>query len=380
MVFRGYNQDYEIEEVFDVETGKRITEREVYQHLGNIPVVTSKSLGKGISWYAEEKWLGKQGKLFDGETITWTKEGYAGKLFYRNYKFFPIDVCGVLRLKKDFFRKVNLQWFLFSQQNNFYQNVYSKGTQGKLYQDTAKKIVFTLIDKDKQDLLAEKYTNLSKIKDNIYKILSRINSLQNKYLLIEDEKEKIPLSNILKHISRNDSLSEEGIYKRSQGLKNNKEKIIVLSGSFEDIYGIVPFNKNLHFIKDSSCLQVITRGNAGEIRFLKKDNYATNTNSMLLCIKKDARKMLNIKNEEDEGIYLKFLSLYLHPIFKENSSSADLSVFPLTEILKIVDIPKFELNQEMRKIVKDFDAINNIKEILFKILDRIDNLFKITIS
>ena len=126
MTFKGYNKEYSVQEIFHVESGKRVTEQQVYQHLGKVPVVTSKSLGEGISWYADEEWLKRKGKIYEHPLITWTKEGYAGKFFFRNYKFFPIDVCGVLVLRDEFKDKVNMNWFIFTQQENFYKNVYSK--------------------------------------------------------------------------------------------------------------------------------------------------------------------------------------------------------------------------------------------------------------
>ena len=376
MIFRGYNQDYKIHEVFEVESGKRITEREVYQNLGKIPVVTSKSLGEGITWYEDETWLKKKGKIFTGELLTWTKEGYAGKLFYRNQKFFPIDVCGVLIPKKEFKDKLNLKWFLYCQQNIFYQNVYSKGTQGKLYQDTVNNIEFTLIDKTKQDILEKKYNQLHNMKISSNKVLSEIYNLKNKYLLLNNDSLEEPISKILQHTSRNDELSEEGIYKRSEGIKTaGKDLIQVFSGSIKGIYGIVPIKKDLHFIKNKPCLQVITRGNAGRITFIPTGNYATNTNSMLLTIIEEKKRELNIKTIEDEEIYLKFLVVYLQSIFKENSSSADLSVFPLTEMIKKIRLPIFKLDNKVKKIVRQIDNLDRISNKLTNVLIDINNLF-----
>ena len=49
---------------------------------------------------------------------------------------------------------------------------------------------------------------------------------------------------------------------------------------------------------------------------------------MLLVIKEKSKELIELKSENDEDVYLRFLEFYLYPYFKEFSSSADLSVFP----------------------------------------------------
>ena len=60
---------------------------------------------------------------------------------------------------------------------------------------------------------------------------------------------------------------------------------------------------------------------------------------MLLVIKEKSKELIELKSENDEDVYLRFLAFYLYPYFKEFSSSADLSVFPLTEAINKISIP-----------------------------------------
>lgn len=170
----------------------------------------------------------------------------------------------------------------------------------------------------------------------------------------------ILLSNILNHVSRNDSLSEEGIYKVSQNLDD--DKVTVLSGSLDGFYGFVPSTIKIHKLVNKPCLQVVTRGQAGKLKFHKKGNYATNTNSMLLYIKDDAKKILEIKSTKEEEDYLKFLEFILQPKFDEYTSSADLSVLPLTQVLDEIYIPLVVSSDSVRKVVERRDRISRLNE------------------
>lgn len=183
--------------------------------------------------------------------------------------------------------------------------------------------------------------------------------------LFETDKTTL-LSDILSHVSRNDSLSEEGIYKVSQRL--DKDKVTVLSGSLDGFYGFAPSTIKIHKVVGKPCLQVVTRGQAGKLKFHKKGNYATNTNSMLLYIKDDAKEMLNLCSNKEEEEYLKFLEFILQPKFDEYTSSADLSVLPLTKVLDEISIPLIVFSENVRKVVERRDKISKLNEGLSRAL------------
>lgn len=281
-------------------------------------------------------------------------------------------------IKKDYknYDGLNLKWFS-AKFNYLFNNLVN--------QEGLSTIPLEIIDKIELEipLLKEQieelkvYEKIINLKEKIELILEKIDKIKQKHLEINyPSGEEVELSYLIKHISRNDSLSEEGIYKRSENLKFSKEKIVVLSGSFDEIYGIAPLDEDLHFIKDKMALQVITRGQAGKIRFLKKGNYATNTNSMLLIIKEDKYKELGINSEEDKEIYLKFLEYYLEPLFLKSISSADLGVLRLTEILDEISMPKIKINDYLKRVVSDYDKLNNLYLNLDEKLNRINKILQ----
>jgi hypothetical protein len=187
------------------------------------------------------------------------------------------------------------------------------------------------------------------------------------------------LSDILRYVSRNDSLSEEGIYKRSSEISKSKKTIKVISGSRDGFYGYYPLDRAIHAVNDKCCLQVITRGQACLMRYLEKGSYATNTNAMLLVLKEEAKSMLGLMNEVDEEIYLRFLEFYLYPYFKEFSSSADLSVFPLTEAIQKINIPLIRLSEEIKSVSEQYQVLKTYSLKLKTLLSKINGMFKKTI-
>jgi hypothetical protein len=369
MVFEGYNKEYSVEDVFYVESGKRITEQEVYQHLGNIPVVTSKTSEKGISWYADEEWLKRNGRIYDGKLITWTKEGYAGKLFLRDYSFFPIDVCGVLMLRDDFKDKVNLNWFIFTQQENFYKNVYSKGSQGKLYQESVKGIKFNLLDRKTQDELSKKYQEIIILRNKINKIISQIQKTLNKSFSFSKENiNEISANNLFEKISGNSGLTEEYIYSLVQEKIRN---IDFIGGSIKADFIKIPFcnhpkkdNSKINILENRDGILVVRKGKAGLIRYLKKGKYATNDDAYMLYLSEGYKDKVNLK-----WVY------YTHKeVFLEYSSSSDNGTWNMTNFMEnaIFKIPSID---EQNKIVELYEELEENKVEVVKIKQSISALF-----
>lgn len=232
-----------------------------------------------------------------------------------------------------------------------------------------------------QQSIMQSIAPILKLKTEIEGIINKIIPVLEKNLVIHvKDNENVLLSDILEYVSRNDSLSEEGIYKRSADIAKSVEKIKVISGSIDDIYGYFPLDSGIHALRNRSCLQVVTRGRACSLRYLEKGNYATNTNSMLLVIKEKSKELIELKSENDEDVYLRFLEFYLYPYFKEFSSSADLSVFPLTEAINKIEIPLIKLNDEIYSISEQYRNLKGYLNTLNVLSDRINELFNKTIA
>lgn len=189
-------------------------------------------------------------------------------------------------------------------------------------------------------------------------------------------KTNVNFSSIFDYVSRNDSLSEEGIYNNVPD-EDDLDLITVLSGSTEDVvYGKIKGNtKGIHVLIDRQALHVVSRGKAGKLTFIPKGTYATNTNAFLFYIKPEAYDLINVRNEKQEEVYLKFMKLYLQPLFFEASSNSDVSVFPLTRIYKSLEIPTFIYTKEMEKVVEKFDLLEKYKNEIQNSVSRIEEIF-----
>ena len=81
-----------------------------------------------------------------------------------------------------------------------------------------------------------------------------------------------------------------------------------------------------------------------------------------MYIKKEKWEELNIHNEKEERVYLKYMLLYLQPLLLENCSRADVSVLALTEVMKQLDIFMVQYSPNMIKVVEAYDRLCCLKK------------------
>lgn len=95
--------EYFMKDLFHLYTGKNVTDEDIYNNKGNVPIVTAKTTNNGVSYYADEKYLKEleEKHLIEKECITWTRLGNAGTMFYRDTKFYPNDKCCYAIRKSD---------------------------------------------------------------------------------------------------------------------------------------------------------------------------------------------------------------------------------------------------------------------------------------
>jgi hypothetical protein len=211
---------------------------------------------------------------------------------------------------------------------------------------------------------------------------NHIDIILKKSYYFENEKElnNIPIGDVLEYVSRNDSLSEEGIYNFNPQSIDEKT-VTVLSGSTDSIYfGEISTNTpKIHKLENRQGLMVVSRGKAGKLFYLKKGTYATNTNAFILYLKDDFKTNIEITTDLEEEIYLKLLLIYLEPIFINLSSSSDVSVFPLTKIFKNLEIPQFPMNKKYKDISLIYSQVMLIREYVDKIQNQLISLSEKTV-
>ena len=90
-------EQFKIKDIAQIGRGRVISSIEINQQKNpTYPVYSSQTSNDGIMGYLDDY-------MFEGEYISWTTDGAnAGTVFYRNGKFNCTNVCGLLKLRKEF--------------------------------------------------------------------------------------------------------------------------------------------------------------------------------------------------------------------------------------------------------------------------------------
>lgn len=169
-----------IGDLFIVKTGRRITEEDVYNHIGSFPCITSQTSNNGITWLADYSWLNDNYNKYivtADECLTWTKDGAkCGTFFYRDFSFYPNDHCGVLIPKKEYKDEINLKWFMYTHRAYINSFVTQNNSQAMLYNGTMEniEIPYPFPKRDEQDAIVEQYERLETLINKLNR-LSKIN-------------------------------------------------------------------------------------------------------------------------------------------------------------------------------------------------------------
>ena len=370
-----------VKSIFDCLSGNTgLTEEFVYYSLGKDETADYKILSSAT---LEDKMLGYiphsvilENKLkcfYQTQGILVIRKGKAGKMFFLpKGNYVANDDAYILSLKENFIKRIGLdtedkqgiflKYFIYYHQHDMYN--YASSSDNGTWNKTGffKYCSINLPSIEEIKNLVERYEKCTQIKEKLCVLEIQIKELYKKNVSLENlGDEQVKLENIFSYISRNDCLSQEGIYKFQP---KSEKHITVLSGAVGHVvYGkIDEFTPNIHYLKDRQCLHIVTRGKAGKITFMEKGTYATNTNAFLLYIKKEKWEELNIHNEKEERVYLKYMLLYLQPLLLENCSRADVSVLALTEVMKQLDIFMVQYSPNMIKVVEAYDRLCCLKK------------------
>lgn len=354
---------------FNLIQGHQITDEELYYTDGDVKVITASNELKGY-------WNKAIVKEEDLPCITYPTKGNDG-VAYVQYKIFDANNTAVLIPFPEWREKINLEWLSFKLGAVFLKIQTSKSGVSYLNKEIVEDYDFEMPNTEIQLIELKYYKKLQFLRGNIEYILSQTKKTYQQAIVINSESlGETKVTEIMNYISRNDCLSEEGIYNLSVNLTDSNNNISVISGKIHDVYGYVPYDEKLHSLSNKPCLQIVTRGvNAGTISYLPVGIYATNTNAMLLVLKDSIKSNIGIDGIDQEIVYLKFLKLYLQPLFYDYRTSSEHSVFPLTEAVGDITTPLFKYNKKMDELVKKYDTLNFYCSFLKEELNRIDDLF-----
>src|SRR3989344_6197634 len=193
-------QDKKIGEVFDFIGEENLTEENCYNRLGTYPVYSGQTENDGIvcnvNFFKEKE-----------PCLTFTSYGSAGKLSFREGKFTIGRNCMGLRPKTEFKDKINIKWFLYTNNKLFIKNRKGdKDGQGLLNKTILENVKFKLPeDITYQNEITERYDKLFLIKNTLNKIIANINSLLVRpfYFGEKEDIKEIPVRDMFDLISGN---------------------------------------------------------------------------------------------------------------------------------------------------------------------------------
>lgn len=147
----GWNE-FTIKKICTVGRGRVINQQEMNNSYSKrYPVYSSQTTNNGIMGYIDTF-------DFEGDYITWTTDGAnAGTIFLRSGKFNCTNVCGTLKLKKEY--DINLHFLSLALSINSKKYVSSNLANPKLMNNVMKKIQIWLPKNIKEQELLSKYIN-----------------------------------------------------------------------------------------------------------------------------------------------------------------------------------------------------------------------------
>ncbi|MDN9634518.1 restriction endonuclease subunit S [Clostridioides difficile] len=176
-------KEISITELFDIKLGSgKYTKQFCINNKGKFPVYSGNTVGyfEKINEYD-----------YNGEYLTWAKDGLAGYIMYHNEKFSITNHRGIL-MPTELCKGIDLNYIKIILEPIFRSNIKGRlGTEGKneyttLSKDMIKKIDEKIpipvmengeFDLEKQTLIAKKYSIIKNIKSNI---IEKLNELINK--------------------------------------------------------------------------------------------------------------------------------------------------------------------------------------------------------
>lgn len=167
-------RDVPIPTIFDIDLGEAKYDHKYFQtHKGQYPVYSGQTKRNGeiakIDSYE-----------YDTEGLTWTIDGYAGRVFHRKGKFSMTTHCGLLRIKDVVKDKLDYEFLKYLLDNELPEHAVGEGNK-RLKKTHITKISIKIpiksdgdYDLAKQREIANKYRIIEQIKNNIRSELEKV--------------------------------------------------------------------------------------------------------------------------------------------------------------------------------------------------------------
>lgn len=283
-----------ISKIFDFIPETNLIEEDFYYRRGQYPVFSGQTEAEGIlacidSYNQEEP------------CITFTTYGMnAGKIFYREGKFTIGRNCMGLRPKKEYEDKMNLRWFSYRYQNLFHRlRIGDMKGQRSLNKTLLENVEVVIPSTEVQEKQLDAYEKAQSILSETEELLEKSKSLLRSSIKMIDHVYQEKISVLFHMKGGNSGLTEEFTY---YNLPNNKEESIpILSGAtikanrLGDISrDAKPNDKKLKIFSGPAIL-VVRKGNAGQMSFIERGEFATNDDAYVIIPKEKWKDKINLR-------------------------------------------------------------------------------------
>ncbi len=351
-----------LKDIFYINQGHQITDEEIYNSLGRIPIYTGNNDIKG---YWNKSIVSEK----DLPCLTYPTKGFSGNLFIQD-SLFDANNTAVLYFKEGKKDLVKLEYIKYLLRHKFLKAMTSKENISYLNREIVEEIDIEIPNDEIQNHVIEinsKYEkNLKSIEQNMQKIDKILCSQELIEYYKTFQKKNEPIKNILDYLSGNSGLTEEFIYRN---LQKTGIKYKILSSSTEDntnmgsISQITIKGKKLKVFENKEGLLVTRNGKAGHTKFLQKGKYTINDHAYILYVKKECKYKIN----------LQWLAIAYRKTFLEYSSNSDNGTWNMTGFFEhtYIDIPSIE---EQNFIAKKYEKLISLQETLIRAQNNLKNL------
>ena len=281
-----------VSDVFTITQGHQITEEEIYNSFGDIPIFTGNN-----------RLIGKVNtsiiKSNDLPCISYPTKGQVGKFFVKS-GLFEANNTAVLVPKQEWRGRINLYWFISQISPKVKRECNSKAGVGYIGKEIMQRITFDIVDKTRQVVIGDSYNTAREFKNRIHKTIKSleydIQGIKSVYNLPYFEGR---LSTIFDIKGGNSGLTEDFIYYNLPS--NEEESIEIFTGATleENKAGFIsqfakPNGTKLKIFQSPAIL-VVRKGLAGKMFYIGKDEFTTNDDAYVLTLKKEWKDRINLK-------------------------------------------------------------------------------------
>ncbi|MCJ7430011.1 restriction endonuclease subunit S [Candidatus Bathyarchaeota archaeon] len=325
-----------------------------------------------VSEYGKTKYDGSI-TIFTGDGIIISLDGSSGCMTYVMAKRFALNHhAGFFQLKEDAKQVIDPEFFSLFFEKQLQEASVSEGSK-TLTLSMIESMDFDMPPYSVQMKVMSRIRSLLKVKERVNNLISRINSVKERILLVEyrDYQAKdVSVGDVLDCMSGNSGLTEEYLY--SQIKDNSEKKYHILTASTE--HELSQYVSRCKHPKDSSkmitvvegkpVIHVVRIGKAGSVTYFENGDYTTTENAYLLYLKDNLKYDLS----------LKWLTYALAPEFSEYSNIAEYGTWNMTGFFERVKIaiPSYE---EQLELVEKYERLELLQAKLQSILTKIDQLF-----